>query len=95
VLIRHTAIYGRPRIGHTDLPGQLLVKYGQAAFGRDRLIPAEAKLSNQPMNRDPSLMYALFATYGESGAWEALPSTGVASDVYATRDVVLRVATDH
>lgn len=47
------------------------------------------------MNRDPSLIDALFARYGVSGPWETLPSTGVANDVYATRDVVLRVATDH
>jgi hypothetical protein len=47
------------------------------------------------MTRDPTLIDALFARYGVSGPWEALPSTGVANCVYATRDVVLRVATDH
>ncbi len=47
------------------------------------------------MNRDPSLIDALFARYGVSGSWETLPSTGVANSVYATRDVVLRLATDH
>jgi aminoglycoside phosphotransferase (APT) family kinase protein len=30
-----------------------------------------------------------------TGPWERLTSTGVANRVYATRDVVLRVATDH
>ena len=38
---------------------------------------------------------AIFAKYGISGAWEPLVSTGIANWVYATRDVVLRVATDH
>jgi aminoglycoside phosphotransferase (APT) family kinase protein len=38
---------------------------------------------------------ALFARYGVSGPWEPLPSTGLANCIYATRDVVLRVATDH
>ena len=47
------------------------------------------------MTRDPALIDALFARYGVSGPWETLPSTGVANRVYATRDVVLRVATEH
>ena len=37
----------------------------------------------------------MFARYEIAGAWERLPSTGVANWIYATRDVVLRVATDH
>jgi aminoglycoside phosphotransferase (APT) family kinase protein len=38
---------------------------------------------------------AIFSTYGIDEAWEQLPSTGVANWIYATGDVVLRVATDH
>jgi aminoglycoside phosphotransferase (APT) family kinase protein len=38
---------------------------------------------------------AIFAEYRIAGAWEQLASTGVANWIYATRDVVLRVATDH
>jgi aminoglycoside phosphotransferase (APT) family kinase protein len=38
---------------------------------------------------------AIFTEYRIAGAWERLPSTGVANWIYATRDVVLRVATDH
>jgi aminoglycoside phosphotransferase (APT) family kinase protein len=37
----------------------------------------------------------MFARHGVSGPWEALPSTGLANHVFATRDVVLRLATDH
>ena len=44
---------------------------------------------------DSPLIDAIFARYRIAGAWEQLASTGVANWVYATRDVVLRVATDH
>jgi aminoglycoside phosphotransferase (APT) family kinase protein len=44
---------------------------------------------------DPEIITALFAAHGVSGLWEELPSTGVANRIFATRDVVLRVATDH
>src|SRR5215475_12521378 len=37
----------------------------------------------------------MFSAYGVRGAWQSLTSTGVANWIYATRDVVLRVATDH
>jgi aminoglycoside phosphotransferase (APT) family kinase protein len=41
------------------------------------------------------LIDAIFARHGIADAWEQLPSTGVANWIYATPDVVLRVATDH
>ena len=47
------------------------------------------------MNLDPELIDAIFATHGVSGPWEVLPSTGLANHIFATRDVVLRVATEH
>jgi aminoglycoside phosphotransferase (APT) family kinase protein len=47
------------------------------------------------MNLDPGLVDPMFARYGIAGPWAAMPATGVANRVYATRDVVLRVATDH
>jgi aminoglycoside phosphotransferase (APT) family kinase protein len=47
------------------------------------------------MKIDPELIAAMFARHGVSGPWEALPPTGLANHVFATRDVVLRLATDH
>jgi aminoglycoside phosphotransferase (APT) family kinase protein len=47
------------------------------------------------MHLDPELIDAMFARHGASGPWEELPSTGVANRIFATKDVVLRVATDH
>ena len=47
------------------------------------------------MDPTPDLVDAMFGRYGVSGPWKPLPSTGLANRVYATRDVVLRVATDH
>src|SRR5215831_14200350 len=47
------------------------------------------------MHLDPELIDAMFARHGASGPWEELPSTGVANRVFATREVVLRVATNH
>jgi macrolide phosphotransferase len=44
---------------------------------------------------DPGLIDAIFAKYDLRGAWEPLESTGLANWIYGTRDVVLRVATDH
>jgi len=38
---------------------------------------------------------AIFERHGIRGAWSPLRATGVASRVYATADVVLKVATDH
>jgi aminoglycoside phosphotransferase (APT) family kinase protein len=43
----------------------------------------------------PDLIAAMFSAYGVRGAWQPLTSTGVANWIYATADVVLRVATDH
>ena len=47
------------------------------------------------MHLDPELIDAMVARHGASGPWEELPSTGVANRIFATTDVVLRVATDH
>lgn len=43
----------------------------------------------------PEVIEAIFRQHGVPGPWGPLPSTGVANLVYATPDVVLRVATDH
>ncbi len=43
----------------------------------------------------PDPVDAILAAHGIRGPWEPLPATGVANRIYATRDVVLRVATDH
>jgi aminoglycoside phosphotransferase (APT) family kinase protein len=43
----------------------------------------------------PAAIDAIFKRHGIVGPWHPLPSTGVANRIYATRDVVLRVATDH
>ena len=37
----------------------------------------------------------ILAAYRLSGPWQRLEATGVANRIYATQDVVLRVATDH
>jgi hypothetical protein len=37
----------------------------------------------------------ILAHHGIPGPWEALTITGVANHIYATSDVVLRIATDH
>lgn len=47
------------------------------------------------MDLDPALIDAMFASHGVSGPWEPMASTGLANRIYATRDIVLRVATDH
>ena len=43
----------------------------------------------------PDLIDRLFAAHDVPGAWQELPSTGVANRIFATADVVLRIATDH
>lgn len=43
----------------------------------------------------PDLIAAMFSAYGVRGAWQPLTSTGIANWIYATDDVVLRVATNH
>ncbi len=52
--------------------------------------PIDAKVKSKP-----NLVDAMLAAYGVTGPWEALQATGIANRIYATRDVVLRVATDH
>jgi aminoglycoside phosphotransferase (APT) family kinase protein len=47
------------------------------------------------MNLDSGAVDAMFARHGVPGPWEPLPSLGLANRIFATRDVVLRVATDH
>ena len=47
------------------------------------------------MKPEPALVDAMFETHGVPGPWEVLPATGVANHIFATRDVVLRVATGH
>jgi aminoglycoside phosphotransferase (APT) family kinase protein len=47
------------------------------------------------INPPPDLVDAIFASHGISGPWASLRATGIANRIYATRDVVLRLATDH
>ncbi len=47
------------------------------------------------MKLDQELIDAMFAKHGVPGPWEILPTTGMANHIFATRDVVLRVPTDH
>lgn len=47
------------------------------------------------MTPEPALVDAMFERHGVPGPWEVLPATGLANHIFATRDVVLRVATDH
>ena len=47
------------------------------------------------MNLDSGAVNAIFARHGVPGLWQPLPSLGLANRIFATRDVVLRVATDH
>lgn len=47
------------------------------------------------MQPRPDHIDAIFSRYRVRGSWERLASTGVANWIYATRAVVLRVATDH
>ncbi|MGH7482684.1 MAG: phosphotransferase family protein [Longimicrobiales bacterium] len=47
------------------------------------------------MDLDSVLIDGMFARHGVRGPWEVLPSTGLANQIFATNDVVLRVATDH
>ncbi len=47
------------------------------------------------MKPEARVINALFARYGVHGPWEPLPATGLVNSIYATRDVVLRVAGDH
>jgi Ser/Thr protein kinase RdoA (MazF antagonist) len=47
------------------------------------------------MGTKPDPVAAIFRRYGITDPWRPLRSTGIANRIYATRDVVLRVATDH
>src|SRR6266852_3771870 len=47
------------------------------------------------MNLDPNLVDAMLALHGIPGPWAPMPATGIVNRIYATQDVVLRVATDH
>jgi aminoglycoside phosphotransferase (APT) family kinase protein len=47
------------------------------------------------MTPEPALVDAMFEQHEVPGPWEVLPATGLANHIFATRDVVLRVATDH
>ena len=47
------------------------------------------------MEHAPDPVDAIFSAYGIRGPWESLHNTGIANRIYATREVVLRVATDH
>jgi aminoglycoside phosphotransferase (APT) family kinase protein len=47
------------------------------------------------MHLDHQLIDVMFSSHGIAGPWVELPSTGVANRIFATEDVVLRVATDH
>ena len=44
---------------------------------------------------NPDLIDAMFVMHGVRGPWAPLRATGVANRIYATADIVLRVATDH
>lgn len=43
----------------------------------------------------PDDVSAIFARHGVRGAWQVLPAYGIANHIFATDDVVLRIATDH
>jgi aminoglycoside phosphotransferase (APT) family kinase protein len=43
----------------------------------------------------PDPVDAILSAHGIRGAWTVLPTAGIANRTYATREVVLRVATDH
>ena len=48
-----------------------------------------------PRQLQPGLIDALFALHGIREPWIPLPTAGVANHIYATHDIVLRIATDH
>jgi aminoglycoside phosphotransferase (APT) family kinase protein len=55
---------------------------------------ADRSRDTRPVIPDDAIE-AMFRAHGVAGAWEVLPATGVANTIYGTKDVVLRVATDH
>lgn len=46
-------------------------------------------------NLDQELVNAIFTLYGITGQWSPMLATGVANHIYATEQVVLRIATDY
>jgi aminoglycoside phosphotransferase (APT) family kinase protein len=52
-----------------------------------------AEASGQSIVGDP--VDAILTAYQVPGPWQPLEATGIANRIYATHDVVLRVATDH
>ncbi|MCA9092116.1 MAG: aminoglycoside phosphotransferase family protein [Planctomycetaceae bacterium] len=47
------------------------------------------------MNVGSTVVDAILARYGVQGLWESLPSLGEVNRIFATSEVVLRIATDH
>jgi aminoglycoside phosphotransferase (APT) family kinase protein len=58
----------------------------QPDFGRP--VATERSILTDPVDE-------ILAAYRVSGPWQRLEATGVANRIYATQDLVLRVATDH
>ena len=58
-------------------------------------MPGVSPLIDARMNLDPDLIDAMFAMHGIPGSWAPMTATGIANRIYATHDVVLRVATNH
>ena len=52
-------------------------------------------MMEQDKNLDQDPVDAIFALYGIAEPWVAMPATGIANRIYATEQVVLRIATDH
>jgi aminoglycoside phosphotransferase (APT) family kinase protein len=65
--------------------------------GDERSLPQECvgPLIDGTMNLTPALVDAIFARHRIRGSWVPIPKTGIANTIYATQEVVLRVATDH
>lgn len=57
--------------------------------------PGVSPLIDTKMNLAPDLIDAMFAMHRIPGPWTPMPTTGIANCIYATQDVVLRVATEH
>jgi aminoglycoside phosphotransferase (APT) family kinase protein len=56
---------------------------------------ARPRTTLDPTRMTDDRIHAIFARHGIRDPWEALPATGLANRIYATREFVLRVATDH
>src|SRR5262249_23915275 len=66
----------------------------RGALDNHRLILPVGPLIDVKMNYDPDLVDAMFERHGIPGPWAPMRATGVANRIYATQEVVLRVATD-